>query len=273
MTVLTLQQPQVIAVDGVEADESNLIKLIQGSNVVGSPCTLEIVRSRGFGNQSGGEASVQPAEVNVCIVAARDLPKVHPRAFTDPFVCLSIMDRPATVNSQADIEQSLAALDHLTDDDNGELRYSWRRSESGRHLIKHALVTQPDPNNRLEPQVRTRVLEHTVDPHWNETFMLRQAYTDPLAHQQQFRSLDGCPKNALHGQDLMALVTLHGRILRSPPSQNRGEGVEDGWCGRLMLSNIKAGQSIDGWFPLEQADGSPVTGSNTFYCIANICDV
>jgi hypothetical protein len=115
MAVLTLQQPQEIAVDGVEADESNLIKLIQGSNVVGSPCTLEIVRSRGIGNQSGG----------------------HPRAFTDPFVCLLIMDRPATVNSLADIEQNLVSLDHLTDDNYGELRYSWRRSESGLHLIKH----------------------------------------------------------------------------------------------------------------------------------------
>ena len=46
-------------------------KLIQGSIVVGSPCTLEIVRSRGIRNQSSE----------------------HPRAFTDPFVCLSIMDR------------------------------------------------------------------------------------------------------------------------------------------------------------------------------------
>ena len=95
--------------------------------------------------------------------------------------------------------------------------------------------------------------------------MLRQAYTDPVAHQEQYMSLECCPKSNVHGQDLMALVTLHGRTLRSPSSKNRGEGVDDGWCGRLMVPNIRAGQSIDGWFPLEQTDGSPVIGSNISY--------
>jgi hypothetical protein len=262
----------VISVDGVEADESNLIKLIQGNNVVGSPCTLGIVRSRGIGNHSSsaehansGQASVQAAEVNVSIVAARDLPNIHQGALTDPFVCLSIMDRPTITNSQADIDQNLVELDHLMDDSHGKMRYSWRRSESGRHFIKQALLYQPDTNSRLEPLVRTRVLEHTLDPHWDETFVLRQAYTDPVAHQEQYMSLECCPKSNVHGQDLMALVTLHGRTLRSPSSKNRGEGVDDGWCGRLMVPNIRAGQSIDGWFPLEQTDGSPVIGSNISY--------
>ena len=82
-------------------------------------------------------------------------------------------------------------------------------------------------------------------------------------------SLECCPKSNVHGQDLMALVTLHGRTLRSPSSKNRGEGVDDGWCGRLMVPNIRAGQSIDGWFPLEQTDGSPVIGSNISYLYIN----
>ena len=265
----------MITVDGVEADESNLIKLIQGNNVVGSPCTLGIVRSRGMGNHSSpnstrfGQASVQAAEVSVSIVAARHLPSIHPGALTDPFVCLSIMDRPTITNSQVDIDQNLMELDHLIDDSHGKVRCSWRRSESGRHTIKQALLNQPDANSRLEPLVRTRVLEHTPDPHWDETFVLRQAYIDPVAHQEQFVSLECCPKNDVHGQDLMALVTLHGRTLRSPSSKNRGEGVDDGWCGRLMVPNIRAGQSIDGWFPLEQTDGSPVIGSNISYlCMA-----
>jgi hypothetical protein len=99
--------------------------------------------------------------------------------------------------------------------------------------------------------------------------MLRQAYTDPLAHQKQFRSLDGCPKNAhevLAGHhDDRHSAWENAEV--PTPSQNRWEGVadDDGWCGLLMLSNIRAGQSIDGWFSLQQADGSPVIGSNTLY--------
>ena len=270
----------MVAVDGIETDESNLIKLIQGNNVIGSLCNLTIVRSRGgsaIQSEPRSEAgslpwspdsirdytrpSVQPAEVIAEIIAARDLPALHATGLTDAFVCLSVIDKPLNTNIQSILGQNFAELDHAPtkQGDSSTIQCTWKRSESGRHLIKHALDNQPDLNNRLKPQVRTRVMERTLDPCWNETFILNESYSDALAHRQQHFSLDSCPVHDVHGQELMALVTLHGRLMISP-SKDGNQASEDGWCGRLLLPNICAGQSIDGWFPLEQADGSPVIG-------------
>ena len=266
---------EVVAVDGVEADESNLVKLIQDNNVIGSSCTLSIIRNRAEKIHQPGlhdgfvklEQTVQSAEVVVNVVSARDLPKVATNLI-DPFVCVSILDQPAdstSANSLSDddndFDPTLGDLDHVTlnGTQSGALRYSRKRSDSGRHVIKHALAYQPDPKSRLQPQVRTRTLERTLDPQWNETFALRNPYSDVLVHRQHHKSLQGCPTSRLHGQQLLALVTLHADLLEDSHPPVRGE-EEDGWCGRVILPNIRPGQSIDGWFPLQQSNGLSVMG-------------
>jgi hypothetical protein len=255
---------EVVAVDGVAADESNLVKLIEGNNVIGSSCTLSIVRQRAVsekGPLSGGRitgrlstspgkaAPARSARVHVSIVAASDMmPKVH----SQPFVQVSLIS--------ASDRETVSRLDHLTQADAGTQRYSWKRSESGRHVIKHAVGN--DYCSRLLPQIRSRTLEQTDDPIWNENFELNSAYghADIIAHQQGRGSLEDCPASDLLGQEICALVTLHGRVLKTP-SKNSSE-EEDGWYGKLIVPSIRAGSTIDAEFPLLHSNGEPVLGPN-----------
>ena len=248
---------EVVAVDGVEADESNLVKLIEGNNVIGSSCTLSIVRHRTLGEKrplTGGRITGRisntpikasaPARVTISIVGASDMPEAQ----SEPFVQLSLI-------SASDVD-AVPGLDHLTQA--GAQQYSWKRSESGRHVIKHVLSN--DNCCRLVPQIRSRTLDLTEEPIWNERFELNQAYVDIPAFRDEHESLQDCPTRELQGQPLAALVTLHGRVIQTPSETDMRE--EDACYGKAIVANLRPGSIIEGNFQIYEANGVPVIGSN-----------
>lgn len=260
---------EVIAVDGVEADESTLPTLIEGDNVIGSQCKLSIVRVRegvtdpassakivqGQGsNLSTVETSVDTSsEVTVTVVAARDLPK-SPTGLNDPFVCISLMDKPSSALPESALLKTVAQFDHTTDVNNCALNHARRQSNSKQGSVQDI---------RLIPQIRTRVLECTLDPQWDETFNIKTSYSHISVQPQGDHASEELSQGNLHGQDLIALVTLHSRkVGKSPSRKKSGPEANDDRCGRLCLLNIGSGQSIDGWFPLEQANGTHLMGSS-----------
>jgi hypothetical protein len=164
-----------------------------------------------------------PFAFYVELVEARNLSKSGGDVVTDPYACISLFCDPASME-----KKHFFLIDH----------YLASEAEDVRFL-------------QLPPQHVSRCIPGSASPVWNDGFTLKATHPGiqtilDLKNQQQLTTMkESVP---LAGQTVLMLVTVH--------DANAQAGR--GFCGRVVMPQIRVGQPVDQWFMLHGRDGSQI---------------
>ena len=192
-----------------------------------APLPIEAAAAQSQPMQSPAVALLPGQEqfvMNIVLVQARDLGK-NMTSDPDSYVCATLLDDPASMETR-----HFHALDH------------------GVGQITREIIV-------LTPQHRTKIAPASLFPQWGDGCTLSHAHPSVrLVEQAQMAAEAEADKVPLVGQPVLLMFTVHNHTADC--------GGQNGFLGRVVLPQIRAGQPVDQWFVLQTLEGKELLGAS-----------